>query len=145
MNHAATWILVANASHAKLFRLVQFPKIEPLDSFEHPESRQKVQDFETSRQGQNYDRGGITQHSYQSHTNPKDMEMDKFAKLIGNHLSKSHQNKGFSKLYIIASPSFLGLLRHHLDPKMHNCIVKEIAKDMTEYDAAAIERYLQEI
>jgi protein required for attachment to host cells len=142
MPHTTTWIIVANSSHATIYRMTKFPKMEQISNFEHPESRLHDIDLVTSRPGRGFESMGTARHAYQQMTDPKQMEIEIFAKSLSEHLDKAHMKGDFSRLYIVASPTFLGLLRKHLDIKTQQCVVAEIAKDMTEHRVADIEQQL---
>ncbi len=142
MSHTTTWIVVANSSHAKIFRLAKFPKIEELISMDHPESRLHNQDLEGRKPGRNFQSGGTTRHAYQPETEPKEVEIEKFAKTLSDYISSSHQKGDFARLYIMASPAFLGLLRQNIHSTTQKAIVAEVAKDMTERSTSEIEEHL---
>jgi protein required for attachment to host cells len=142
MNSEKTWVLVANGSQAKLYRVVKFPKIEELTTFAHLESRLHNKDLVSNRPGQGSDRVGFASHSYEPPSDPHELELEKFAKDLGRSLSGSCQKGEFSRLYVMASPSFLGLLRPHLDQKTKTCIVAEVPKDMIEHTIKEIEDHL---
>lgn len=142
MPNSTTWIVVANSSHAKIFRLIKFPKIEEFASMNHPESRLHNQDLEGRKPGRNFQSGGTTRHAYQPETEPKEVEMDKFAKSLSDYICAAHQKGDFSRLYLMASPFFLGLLRQHLNLTTQKTIVAELAKDMTERSTSEIEQQL---
>lgn len=145
MNKNATWVVVAGNAEAKIFRLVQFPKIEEHSVLEHPESRLHNRDLISSKPGRNYDKGGTTRHAYEPKTDPKQQEIEKFAKNLSDFLSTSRQNGEFSRLYIMANPSFLGLLRQHLDNQTQSVIVAEIAKDLIGQKKPDIEEQLSKL
>lgn len=142
MPNSTTWIVVANSSHAKIFRLMKFPKIEVLTTLDHPESRLHNQDLEGRKPGRNFQSGGTTRHAYQPETEPKEVEIEKFAKLLSDYICNAHQKKEFARLYLMASPSFLGLLRQHINGNAQKAIVGELAKDMTERTTDEIEQQL---
>lgn len=143
MPNQKTWIVVANSSHAKIFRLAQkFPKIEELTTIDHPASRLHDQDLEGRKPGRNFQSGGTTRHAYQPETDPKEVEIEKFAKSLSDYIYAAHQKGEFARLYIMANPSFLGLLRQYINPVTQKVIVAELAKDMTEHPTAEIEQHL---
>lgn len=144
MQHQTTWVITANGSHAKLFEMTKFPKLEEFSILEHPESRLKSSELMTSPLGEISERGRIGSNTYEPKSDPHQLEMEKFAKLVGDSLSSSHQKGEFQRLYIIASPMFLGLLRPHLNHSMLKAIIAEIPKDMTEHPLHDIEKHLQE-
>ncbi len=145
MQNNTTWVVVANSAEAKIYRLVKFPKIEEIASLEHPESRLLNQDLVSTAPGRNFQSGGVTRHSYQAKTSPKEVEIEIFAKYLANHLCSACQKGEFKRLYMLASPEFLGLLRPHFDQKLQQTLIAEVAKDVTEYTKAHIEQYLQEL
>lgn len=144
-NSTTTWILVANSSHAKVFRLTKFPKIEELTTFDHPESRMHNQELEGRKPGRNFQSGGTTRHAYQPETEPKDVEIEKFAKTISDYICSAHYQGNFGRLYLMASPSFLGLLRQRMNSHTQKSIVAEVAKDMTECSNSEIEKHLESL
>lgn len=137
-----TWVVVANSSHVKIFRVVKFPKIEVVRVMEHPESRLHDIDLVGAPPGRAFDRQGSARHAYEPKADPKHLEIEKFAKALGEHLSASQQKGAFSRLYLMASPSFLGLLRPHLSKPAQEVIIAEITKDMTDRPTADIEHHL---
>ena len=142
MPNSPTWIVVANSSHARIFRLVKFPKIEEITSMDHPESRWHNQDLEGRKPGRNFQSGGTTRHAYQPETEPKAVEIEKFARTLSTYIDAAYEKGEFSRLYVMASPSFLGLLRQHIHAKAQKAIVDEVAKDMTERTISEIEQQL---
>lgn len=140
--HPLTWVLVADRRQAKVFRLVKFPKIEEINYLEHPASRLHDQDLVTSKPGRGSQLSGNIRYSYQQETEPKQQEAIKFASELGKFLSSKKGD--FDRLYIIAEPSFLGLLRQNISSEIQKTVVAEIAKELTTSDIATIERHLAE-
>ncbi|CCB87067.1 MULTISPECIES: host attachment protein [Parachlamydia] len=144
-NHSTTWVVVADKCQAKIFRLVKFPKIKEIDYLEHPESGARNQDLISTKPGRNFQSGGVTRHAYQQETDPKQLEAMKFATEVAKYLSLAKQKEEFSRLYIFAEPSFLGLLRQHLTPEIQKTIVSESTKCLTSCDTESIEKHLLEV
>lgn len=143
--HKATLVVVADSCHARIYRLVKFPKIEEIFHFEHPESRLRNQDLVSAKPGRSFQRSGSVQYSYQPETEPKQLEALKFARQLADFLSSAEKKGEFNRLYVIAEPSFLGLLRQHISHEVQKTIVAEVAKELTSCDVAAIESHLSEI
>ena len=144
-NHLPTWVVVADNCKARIYRLISFPKVEEILYMEHPDSRLHNQDLASKKPGHNSQRMGGTGYSYQSKTTPKDVEAAKFATFLSHFLSTEEQKKEFGHLYIIAEPSFLGLLRQHINPEIKKLILSEIAKELTSSDATEVEIQLSKI
>lgn len=144
-NENTTWVVVANSSQAKIYKVVKFPALEEVASFEHPESRLHDQDLVTSKPGRVFDKGGTTRHAYQTAIRPKIEEAEKFSSQIAHYLAKSIQSGECGRLYLIANPSFLGMINEHLDKETEQHIVAKLAKDFTEFTRLELEQKIQEI
>ena len=145
MQNQTTWVVAANGSVAKFFKVVKFPKLEAIEVLEHPESRLRNQDLVTSRPGRSFESTSSARSAYQPPVDPHHNELEKFARFLGEHLSSAKRNNEFTRLYIMASPGFLGLLRPHLDQATKDSLVAEISKDMTDHTTMAIEQQLVEL
>jgi protein required for attachment to host cells len=143
--HTTTWVVVTDSSQAKIYRLVKFPKIEEISYFEHPESRLHDQDLVTSRPGRGFQSMGNARYSYQQEVEPKKQEAIKFAKSIARYLISAEEKNEFDRLYVIAEPTFLGLLRQNMTPGIRKKIVAELSKNLTTCDVATIENHLAEL
>ncbi|HEV8052904.1 MAG TPA: host attachment protein [Parachlamydiaceae bacterium] len=144
-NHPETWVLVADKCQAKIFRIVKFPKIEEISHLEHPASGLLNQDLISSKPGRSFQSTGTARSAYQSETEPKQVEAIKFATEIAQMLYKASNNGEFDSLYIVANPSFLGLLRQHINPQIQKHIVAEIHKELTSSNTEAIEQHLADL
>lgn len=142
MSNQETWVVAANGSNAKIFRVGKFPKLEVLEELDHPESRLRNQDLVTAAQGRSFESIGTARSAYQPSIDPHHQELEKFARLIGEYLTKAKRDRSFSRLYIMANPSFLGLLRPHLNG-VQESIVAEIGKDVTSQSINEIEQQLE--
>lgn len=143
--HPITWIVVADNCQAKIFRMVKFPKIEKLSFLEHPESRLHKQDLVSDKPGRTFQSGGTTRHAYQASSDPKELEAIKFAVQLAGHLSSALEKGEFNRLYVLAEPSFLGLLRRQFSADVQKTIIAEVAKDFTSCEDSTIEHQLTNI
>jgi protein required for attachment to host cells len=139
------WVVVANSSIAKIFCILKFPHLKEISVLEHPESRLHNQDLVSSKPGRNFQSGGTTRHAYSPETEPKQVEAEKFARVLAEHLTTSFQQKDFSQLYLLSSPGFLGLLRPQLHSLTQGAILGEFPIDLTEHTTEDIEKHLSKI
>lgn len=144
-HHLPTWVVVADACQARIYQVTKFPKIQEVACYEHPESRLHNQELAGSKPGRGFQRGGGVRYSYQSELEPKQVEADKFALELAHMLSKCKSERGFDRLYIIAGPTFLGMLRRHLDPQVRKSIVAELSKELCYNNITDIEQHLYEM
>ncbi len=107
---STSWIMVANASHAKLFSNKGPNRgLELVKELEHPESREKAAELVSDRIG-NYAGSG----SYAQPTDPKEHEAERFALEIAQELEQGRVNNAYEKLVMVTSSHFMGLLNNRI-------------------------------
>lgn len=138
MREHPRWVLVANASSARIFQLENMHKLVELKAFVHPESRLHEQDLSESSPGRDFASTGNRRHAMEPKTSHKDHECTLFAKSLSDHLDSARMKNDFSQLFVIASPSFLGILRQVMSPATLNMVTKEINKDLVHLSTGDI-------
>jgi protein required for attachment to host cells len=108
------WILVANATRARLLQLERGDRVKVLESFEHPQSRGKVSDLADDRAGQEKSDRGFGAMAYQPRTDAKQKEHQRFARELTDFLEREAQQARFGSLQVFASSPFLGELKAEL-------------------------------
>ncbi len=149
------WILVCDASRARLFRdAPRGKKLVQLQELEHPESRERARDLMADThgrkpvgpvparagqgQGSGYGRPGA-----EPDTDPKDVEAQKFARELAGILEKGLQDHAYERLIIVAPPRFLGTLRGVVSSQVEKHIESTIGKDLTNLDFQELADRLQ--
>lgn len=136
---AKYWILAANSTEARLFvREKKFSSPVEQKDWLHPESRLHGRDLENDRQGKTFASHGYGQDDNEKHTEPKKREAQDFARDLAKYLDTARANGEFTSLSIVADPSFLGLLREHLDDHTRERIDREVDKNLTRESAGKI-------
>ena len=136
---AAYWILAANSAEARLFvRDKKFSPPTERRDWLHPESRLHGSDLENDRQGKTFASHGYGQDDNKKHTEPKTREAHDFARELANYLNTARAKAEFEWLSIVADPSFLGILREHLDDHTRERIQCEVSKNLTHESAEKI-------
>ena len=135
---SVTWIMVANASQAKLYEN-QGPKkgLQLVKELVHPESREKAANLVSDRIG-NYQGSG----SYSQHTNPKHHEMERFAHEIAHELEDGRVKNAFERLVLVSSTPFIGMLNQRLTPHVQGKISHSVEKDYTKLEAKELASHL---
>lgn len=132
---STTWILVANASRARLFENTGINKgLKLVSEFEHPASRMKASDLVTDRPG-HMPRSGNSQGAAQPPTDPKQNEAEHFAKDIANTLEMGRGQNGYERLIVAAAAPFLGVLKGHLSEGVTSLMSDSVNKDLTAVPA----------
>jgi protein required for attachment to host cells len=129
---STTWILVANASRARLFENTGINKgLRLVSEFEHPASRMKGVDLVSDRPGHS-PRSGNSQGARQPAIDPKQNEAEHFAKDIANTLEMGRGQNGYERLIVAAAAPFLGVLKKHLSEGVSSLMSDSVNKDLTQ-------------
>lgn len=128
---STTWILVANASSARLYAN-QGPKkgLQLVKPFDHPESREKASDLVSDRPGHNQGHGN-GHGSFVSATDPKQNEAERFALELSKELDQGRATNNYERLILIASNPFMGMLNSRLSSHVRTLVSETIEKDYT--------------
>lgn len=127
------WVLVANSSEAKLFS-GQFlgSDLQEIQSFSHPESRNKGSDLVTDKMGSFQGNNGTAHGAYVETTEPKEVEASRFAHELAQMLEDGRTTNKFKELIIMASPQFLGLIKNACNDALQKCVLHFVDKDYTK-------------
>lgn len=150
--YTPTWILVADASRARLFQYSGFgAEIEQLKEWDHPKSRARNSELVTDRPGRVMQshggpHGGHGSHSgMEPHTAPKDVEHEVFARQLTDELGKGLRENAYGRLILVANPAFLGTLRQVSDEQVHKHTVASVAKDYTSLPLRELQNQLSDV
>jgi len=127
-----TWILVANASLAKIYAN-HGPKkgLEVLKELEHPESRQKNADLVTDRPG-HMQSVGNGHGAFQPQADPKLNAARQFAQELAREFNHGRSTNQFERAILVAPPSFMGLINDKLDGHTASLVSDRFEKDYTK-------------
>ena len=129
---AITWILVANASLAKLYANLGPNKgLTLVKELIHPESRQKNGELVSDRSGA-MGAVGSGGGSMQPQTLPKQHEAKVFAQEIAQALYQGRTSTAFKRAILVAPPAFMGLLNAVIDGPTAQLITDRFEKDYTK-------------
>ncbi len=137
-----TWLIVANSSLARIFKIENRHSLIELAVLEHPESRLHTRDLVSDKPGRDFERIGPARHSIESQTSPKQQEFNYFAKQLAKYLEEALAKGEFNRLYLAASPGLLGILRQILHPSLTKLLSGEINKDVTHLKPQEIMTHL---
>lgn len=124
------WVVAANAVACRIFQYNKHPeKLTMIKEIDHPENRLKKEEFLTSDKPGHY-KSSTTHHgAYSPRTDPKDVEIDSFARQIAKELDHGRKTDAFKKLIIITTPHMDGLISQHLNKHVKEAIRNNIQKD----------------
>ena len=142
----ATWIVSANAGRARIFAQAGAAAgLEEVQDLVNTSARQRDNEIDTDSLGQRaaadsrHGAGGATSSSdYQPHQTPVQHATEVFARDLVKVLLHAHNERKFTKLCLVASPEFLGVLRRVLTPQLEALVSREINKDYTQLGPAEL-------
>lgn len=133
MKHKRTWVLIADAGHARILESdgpgQGLKQVEGLHfETELPRTHELVND----RQPRSVESVGSARHAISSGVDPHRKEKRRFVESIAHVLEDQLQCKAYDRLVIVAPPQALGDFRDTLSESVRTRIVNEIAKDLTK-------------
>lgn len=141
-----TWVVAADASRARIFRMLGRSQVEEIEDFIHPAGRQKDRELRTDASGQAFAKGAQGSnvgHATGERTEPTEHEAEVFSRTIGEFLDKARVENLYDELCLIAPPKFLGLLRKTLSKEAQRMICKEIPKNVSWFNSRDIEAVIR--
>ncbi len=140
------WILVADASRARLFEgkrtfsapdEFEFGPLELIDKLGNEAARARNQELETDRPGRFHDRTGSGKavggkSGWEPTEEPKTHEARAFAKRLAERVGKGLHEGRFDELVVAAPPKFLGMYRDAASTTVEKATICEIPKDLAK-------------
>lgn len=139
---STTWILVANASMAKLYANHGVKKgLELVKEFSHPESREKASALVSDRPGHNPGSGN-GHGSFVPAASPKEVEANRFAHELAHEVEHGRVANSYDRLILIAAAPFLGLLNTEFSQQVKSKLSDVVEKDYTKFTPKEISAQL---
>lgn len=146
MNTARTWVLVGNASEAKLFESQNIGReLHLVREYDHPTSRNKGQDFTTDRSGRFQGNNGTLQGAFISPSDPKETEMERFAKQLADDMESGRNEHLYDRLVVIMPPKCHGMFNKACNDQVLNKVIHHIEKDYTKMQDRELIDYLDDL
>lgn len=138
---ATSWILVADSSRARLFRLTDDGgQVEELLGFVNPDA--DIRSATRTRPPRTHDRLGHARHIIEPHTSLKERSISGFTAELRTVLERGLASNAYQQLVLIAPPLFLGALRQTLGKQVRSRVAVALGRELTEADSRSISRYV---
>lgn len=137
-----TWILVADASRARIFSAEK--SLSPLTELRvltSPEARLHEGDLVSDRGGRAR-APGVGAHGFGVEDAHKQDNAERFAAQVCHELEAARNAGEFRKLYVVAAPTFLGMLRRHQSSPLRQMVAGEVDKNLSTQDPVSIRKCL---
>ena len=146
MPKQTTWIVVADASGARLFETTSKDNnINEKGKYHFTGMNMASRDIASDRPGRTFDSGGQGRHAKELPTDPKRHEKLRLAKEVGKLLDMERKRNAFERLVLVAPPQFLGDLRDCMPDALRDLVVIEENKDLTKLAKHELDTRLRKI
>ena len=136
-------VIVADASRARILATREDPgELYELEDLVHPESRLREQELVADGTGSGSDSGGHGMHSMGHEKAAHDRQAEIFAKELSSALDKLHRRQQLRRVYLVAAPGFLGLLRASLSKQCTSLVAGEVGKNLVTHKLEEIRAQL---
>lgn len=145
-----TWIITANASHARIFSEAG-GRLQQVKDMVDDRVRMRAMETQTDQPVDpkaasgsiNNTGGALPGSTYQPAKTPVQHETEIFAREVCAELQQAYNQQRFRELVLSASPEFLGVLRKQLSSQLQQAIVFELNKDYTQLPPDQLQAQLQ--
>ncbi len=128
---STAWVVVADSSRARIFAAEKpISSLIEIQTLTHPESRLHQGDLVSDRPGRDRN-SGAGSHDMGHESDAKEEEVQRFAAQVCDAVETARARGEFEKLYIVAAPSFLGLLRKQQNDALRKVVTAEISKNLS--------------
>lgn len=139
------WILIANATRARVLQRKPDARVVEVQSFEHPESRSKVSDLADDRAGNERTDRSFGGTSYSPRVDAKQKEHLRFARELAEYLERQAIDGRFQSLQVFASSPFLGELKTELGSATSRLLGGTHDLDLTMVGPAELGRRIAQV
>lgn len=135
----AVWILAADAGRARLFEAAKRNgRLTEIADLLNADARLREEDLVSDRAG-HVNRGGErVGNAFEPRQWHIDHAAESFAKSLCRRLGDGRRNGTVDRIYLLADPTFLGLIRKNLDRSTQRLVAEEKAIDLTRRTAKTI-------
>lgn len=124
-----SWVVVTNTNICRIYDYTQPQELTLLKTLEHPENKLKDSEIVADKPG-HYKSQTTNRGAYTQRTDPKENEINVFAREIAQELEAARKTNHCNSLIIIAETRMLGLLNQHLDKNTKKLIRNRLQKDL---------------
>lgn len=139
------WIVAADSFRARILEFKR--KGEPLQELEdwvNPVARQDTSEVARSPKGRFYGSmttpGKANTAEYSFH--PVEQATERFADSIADYLDKGRNDHRYQRLFIVAEPKFLGLLRENMNKHVSQMVEQDAAYEISGWNTRQIAEFV---
>ncbi len=139
-------VVVADASRARFFTAAnKTAALIEMRDLVNTASRLSDQDLVTDGQGSVVDSTGHGHHTMGHEDDAHKHQLSQFARQLADDIDKERGKASLRRVYIIAPPTFLGLVRSHLSKATSEIVEETINKDLVSHSIDDIRAHLSKL
>lgn len=127
-----TWLLIADAAHARVVALKPGGHVEPVPGLTMEEPVPPTRELQSDRAPRTFDSVGYGRHAIERSTAPRRVWKREFARQVAEMIETAAATHAFDRIAIAAPPSMLGDLRAALPKSVADKIVAELPRDLVK-------------
>lgn len=140
------WFVIANASQAYLYQYEKVDKnFKKIAAFSHPQSRLKKSELVTDKEGYFKQAAEPIEDTYESATDPKKEEANRFAKELATTLYTALNHGEFNQLVFIGPGHLQHYFRQHCAKPVERSIRLFVDKDYTKIGEDKLNHHMKEL
>jgi protein required for attachment to host cells len=133
-----TWIVAADASRARILQVADRKRLVEVENLLNPDGRLQDRELTTDANPRLHGPGGL---SAREEPSAVEHTVEMFSKRIGDYLEKARTDHRYDRLYLVAPPKFLGLIRKELGREVGKLVSDDLSKDLSWFNVREIEQY----
>lgn len=139
-------VVVADSSKAKIL-LAEDGRSALIEhgDYVHPESRLKEQELVSDDTGRESDPIGFGKHSVGHENEAHKRQAEIFAQELCDEIEKLRQPRDLRRIYLVAPPKFLGLLRASISKQCVELLAGEVNRDLVTSSIEDIRSHLPKL
>ena len=125
-----TWILTGDAARARILQVTGRNQLEEIERFDNPAGRMHDRDLETDAHSRF--RGTAGPGNDREEMGSAAIEAGKFSKELGRYLDQARVSHRYDRLYLVAPPRFLGMMRKELGKEVEKLVRDDLDDGLRE-------------
>jgi protein required for attachment to host cells len=139
------WVITANAIACRIYNYKKNPaELILIKEIFHPENRLKKEEFLTSDKPGHYKSSSSNRGAFSPRTDPKEVEIDNFARQIAKEMDAGRKTGAYEKLILMTPPHMEGLIFQHTDKHVKDLVSNNIKKDPQNFSVHELLNCLKE-
>jgi protein required for attachment to host cells len=137
---AVSWIVVADGARARIFSAgTRDGGIAEVADLVNPGAKERDDDIASYSGGEGRPgaRTSTQEKSAVEHAN------ERFSKYLSGYLEAARNQHRYERVYLVASPKFLGRLRQDLSEATRKLVAEELDKDISWFNPRELELYVK--